>query len=59
MDRGADNHYPTMTLDDILRVRAARCALRAAAADAALVLWATAPMLPQSPMSATFSTGAH
>ena len=42
MDRAADNHYPTMTLQDI-------CALHPpAAANAVLFLWATAPMLPQA-----------
>ncbi len=39
MDRAADNHYPTMATDEI-------CALQVPAApDAALFLWATAPML--------------
>jgi N6-adenosine-specific RNA methylase IME4 len=39
MDRAADNHYPTMTLDDIK-------ALKVPAADGCvLFLWATAPML--------------
>jgi len=42
MDRAAENHYPTMTLDDI-------CALQVPAADdCALFLWATVPMLPQA-----------
>jgi N6-adenosine-specific RNA methylase IME4 len=42
MDRAADNHYPTMTLDDI-------CALKVPAADdCVLFLWATAPMLPEA-----------
>ncbi len=39
LDRAADNHYPTMPTDEI-------CALQVPAApDAALFLWATAPML--------------
>jgi N6-adenosine-specific RNA methylase IME4 len=39
MDRAADNHYPTMTVDDI-------CAIKPPAApDCALFMWATAPML--------------
>ncbi len=39
LDRAADNHYPTMPTDEI-------CALQVpAAADCALFLWATAPML--------------
>jgi N6-adenosine-specific RNA methylase IME4 len=42
LDRSADNHYPTMTTDDI-------CALEVPAAeDAVLFLWATAPMLPEA-----------
>jgi N6-adenosine-specific RNA methylase IME4 len=41
-DRGAVNHYPTMTLDEIkvLPIPAAK--------DAVLFLWATVPMLPQA-----------
>jgi N6-adenosine-specific RNA methylase IME4 len=41
-DRGAVNHYPTMTLDEIkaLPVPAAK--------DCVLLLWATVPMLPQA-----------
>ena len=39
LDRAADNHYPTMPTEEI-------CALQVPAApDAALFLWATAPML--------------
>lgn len=39
MDRAADNHYPTMTTDEI-------CALKVPAAkNAVLFLWATPPML--------------
>lgn len=42
MDRAADNHYPTMTVEDI-------CALQVPAADdCALFLWATVPMLPEA-----------
>lgn len=42
MDRAADNHYPTMTLDAIK-------ALEIPAADSCvLFMWATAPMLPQA-----------
>jgi N6-adenosine-specific RNA methylase IME4 len=42
MDRAADNHYPTMTLDSIkaLEIPAAR--------DAVLFLWATVPMLREA-----------
>jgi N6-adenosine-specific RNA methylase IME4 len=42
MDRAAENHYPTMALDEIkaLAVPAAK--------DAVLFLWATAPMLPDA-----------
>jgi N6-adenosine-specific RNA methylase IME4 len=42
MDRAADNHYPTMTLDDIKVLQVP------AADDAVLFLWATVPMLPQA-----------
>ena len=42
MDRSADNHYPTMTLEDILAMQIP------ATPDAFLGLWATAPMLPQA-----------
>jgi N6-adenosine-specific RNA methylase IME4 len=42
MNRAADNHYPTMTLDAIkaLRIPAAK--------NCVLFLWATVPMLPQA-----------
>jgi len=42
MDRAADNHYPTMTLDDLLVLPVP------AASDAVLFLWATVPMLPEA-----------
>ena len=42
MDRAADNHYPTMTLDAIKAMPIP------AADDCVLFLWATAPMLPQA-----------
>jgi N6-adenosine-specific RNA methylase IME4 len=42
MDRAADNHYPTMTLDGIKSLRIP------AAPDCVLFLWATVPMLPQA-----------
>jgi len=42
MDRAADNHYPTMTLDAIKNLSVP------AAADCILFLWATIPMLPQA-----------
>jgi N6-adenosine-specific RNA methylase IME4/ParB-like chromosome segregation protein Spo0J len=42
MDRAADNHYPTMTLDDIIGQRIP------AAADCVLFMWATAPMLVEA-----------
>lgn len=42
MDRAADNHYPTMTLDDI------KALAIPAAPDCVLFLWATVPMLPQA-----------
>lgn len=44
MDRAAENHYPTQSLDDILALDVAGIA----ADDCALFLWATAPMLPQA-----------
>lgn len=42
MDRAADNHYPTMTLDAIKSLHVP------AAPDCVLFLWATVPMLPQA-----------
>lgn len=44
MDRAADNHYPTSPLEAIK----ARDVGSIAADDAVLLLWATAPMLPQA-----------
>jgi N6-adenosine-specific RNA methylase IME4 len=42
MDRAADNHYPTMTVERI-------CALKIPASDnCVLFLWATVPMLPEA-----------
>jgi N6-adenosine-specific RNA methylase IME4 len=42
LDRSADNHYPTMSLDEIRSLKVP------AAADAVLFLWATVPMLPEA-----------
>ena len=42
MDRAADNHYPTMTVEEIAALDVP------AAKDCALFLWATAPMLPEA-----------
>jgi len=42
MDRAADNHYPTMSLDDIRAIKVP------AADDCVLFLWATAPMLSEA-----------
>jgi len=42
MDRAAENHYPTMTLDKIKELQVP------AAPDAVLFLWATVPMLPEA-----------
>lgn len=39
MDRAADNHYPTMTLEDIVNMKVP------AAEDCVLFMWATVPML--------------
>jgi N6-adenosine-specific RNA methylase IME4 len=44
MDRAADNHYPTSTLEAIK----ARPVHTIAADDCVLFLWATVPMLPQA-----------
>lgn len=44
LDRAADNHYPTMTTEEI-------CALDVggiAASDCAMFMWATVPMLPDA-----------
>jgi N6-adenosine-specific RNA methylase IME4/uncharacterized ParB-like nuclease family protein len=41
MDRAADNHYPTMTLEQLVCLRADLPAAR----DCVLFLWATTPML--------------
>lgn len=43
LDRAADNHYPTMTLDEIKALDVPSIAAK----DCALFLWATQPMLPQ------------
>ena len=42
MDRSADNHYPTMTVEMIKALKVP------AAANCVLFLWATIPMLPQA-----------
>ena len=44
MDRAADNHYPTSTLEVIK----SRAVLSIAADNCVLFLWATVPMLPQA-----------
>jgi N6-adenosine-specific RNA methylase IME4 len=44
LDRAADNHYPTSSLEAIKT----RDVASIAAADCVLFLWATAPMLPQA-----------
>jgi N6-adenosine-specific RNA methylase IME4 len=44
MDRAADNHYATMTLDAIKSLDVPGIAAR----DSVLLLWATWPMLPQA-----------
>jgi ParB-like chromosome segregation protein Spo0J len=42
MDRSADNHFPTMTVERICEMKVP------AADDAVLFLWATVPMLPEA-----------
>jgi hypothetical protein len=42
MDRAADNHYPTMPIEEIRALQVP------VADDAVLFLWATGPMLPQA-----------
>jgi N6-adenosine-specific RNA methylase IME4 len=42
MDRAADNHYPTLTVDEIV------ARPPPLAKDAILFMWATVPMLPQA-----------
>ena len=44
MDRAAENHYPTMTLDDIKALPVPAISAK----DCVLFLWATVPMLPQA-----------
>jgi N6-adenosine-specific RNA methylase IME4 len=44
LDRAADNHYPTSTLDAIK----SRDVASISAPDCVLFLWATAPMLPEA-----------
>ena len=44
MDRAADNHYPTESVESIAALNVAE----AAAPDCVLFLWATAPMLPEA-----------
>ncbi len=44
MDRAAENHYPTQTLDRIKALDVPSIAAR----DSVLFLWATSPMLPQA-----------
>ena len=41
MDRAADNHYPTMTIDDLMELKVGDLA----ADDCAMFLWTTGPML--------------
>jgi N6-adenosine-specific RNA methylase IME4 len=42
MDRSADNHYPTMTMFDMLTLNVP------AADDCVMFMWATVPMLPEA-----------
>lgn len=42
MDRSADNHYPTMSMFDMLTLKVP------AADDCVLFMWATVPMLPEA-----------
>lgn len=42
MDRAADNHYPTMSFEDLRQIEAP------AGDDCVLFLWATVPMLPEA-----------
>jgi N6-adenosine-specific RNA methylase IME4 len=42
MDRSADNHYPAMSIFDLMELRPP------AADDCALFMWATVPMLPEA-----------
>src|SRR5215471_2891165 len=44
MDRAADNHYPTMTLDRLKNLAVGAIAAK----DCVLFLWATAPLLPEA-----------
>ena len=44
MDRAADNHYPTMTVEEIRAMPVGDIATP----DAVLFLWATAPMMPEA-----------
>ena len=42
MDRAADNHYPTMTVEQTKQLKIP------AAENCVLFLWATVPMLPEA-----------
>jgi MT-A70 len=42
LDRSADNHYPTMTIESLREMKVP------AADDAVLFMWATVPMLPEA-----------
>lgn len=44
MGRSAESHYPTMTTEDLARLPVSDLALP----DSVLLLWATAPMLPEA-----------